>query len=255
VCALCRGGRINLCLERRSIGSAVNGGFTSYVIVPERNIHVLPDNVSFLSGALTEPLACVVHAVLETSHLVTGDVAVIAGPGAIGLLTAQVAKACGALTILLGTEGDEHRLEVAERLGVDHVQVVERNIYRDLVAELTHGAGADVVYECSGAQPAAQVLLDVVKRRGRYTQIGLFGKSVVWDLDQVCYKELAVAGSFATVPSSFDRALRLLAEGSVVIEPLVSGVFPVTQWQEAFDVFQNRSGLKTVLRPDEGAIA
>ncbi len=95
-CRYCRTGHPNLCLERRSIGSGVNGGFTSYVIVPAGNIHPLPDTVDFEAGALTEPLACVVHAVLTPRTIAPGDRAVIAGPGAIGLLTLQVVKAAGA---------------------------------------------------------------------------------------------------------------------------------------------------------------
>jgi L-iditol 2-dehydrogenase len=46
-CRYCRGGHANLCLSRRSIGSAVNGGFTDYVVVPAANIHPLPENVDF----------------------------------------------------------------------------------------------------------------------------------------------------------------------------------------------------------------
>src|SRR5205085_1269525 len=57
-CHFCRAGRINLCPERRSIGSAVHGGFTSHLVVPERNVHVLPEGIGYLAGALTEPLAC-----------------------------------------------------------------------------------------------------------------------------------------------------------------------------------------------------
>jgi L-iditol 2-dehydrogenase len=101
-CRYCRAGQVNLCLERRSIGSAVNGGFTDFVVVPARNIHLLPDNVDFRAGALTEPLACVVHATLTTPTVAPGDVAVIAGPGPIGLLTLQVVKAAGARAMVLG---------------------------------------------------------------------------------------------------------------------------------------------------------
>src|SRR5579884_3674902 len=68
-CRFCRDGRINLCPERRSIGSGMNGGFASYVVVPARNVRLLPDGVSDLAGALTEPLACVVHGALELPRL------------------------------------------------------------------------------------------------------------------------------------------------------------------------------------------
>jgi len=248
-CRFCRTGRINLCPDRRSIGSAVNGGFTSYLVVPERNVHRLPDDVSFLGGALTEPLACVVHGALELPRLVPGDVAVVAGPGAIGLLTLQAVKAAGATTIVLGTDTDEHRLRMARELGADFTFNVQRDAYREAIEDMTEGSGADIVYECSGAGPAAEMLLEVVRRGGQYAQIGLFGKPVAWDLDQVCYKELSVTGSNASVPSAWSRALRLMEEGVVKTEPLVSGVLPITEWRDAFDLFERRTGLKTVLQP------
>ena len=253
-CRFCREGRINLCPERRSIGSAVNGGFTSYLVVPERNVHLLPENVGYLAGALTEPLACAVHGALELPRVMPGDVAVIAGPGAIGLLTLQAVKAAGARVVVLGTGGDTHRLEMAARLGADRTFNVENDGYVEAIAEMTDGAGADIVYECSGAGPAARMLLDCVRRGGQYAQIGLFGKPVAWDLDQVCYKELAVTGSNASTPSSWIRALRLMADGAVNTEALISGIFPVTEWRVAFDAFEQRTGLKTILQPvEEGA--
>jgi L-iditol 2-dehydrogenase len=255
ICRWCRTGVRNLCPQRRSIGSAVNGGFTNYVIVPQGNIHLLPDGVSFLAGALTEPLACVVHGALEMATITAGDVAVIAGPGAIGLLTLQVVKAAGAAAIVLGTDVDEHRLQVARELGADAVCNVQRDDVAAAIADRTNGDGADIVYECSGAGPAAVTLLELVRRGGQYGQIGLFGKAVAWDLDQVCLKELSVSGSNASVPSAWDRALTLMASGAVRTEPLISGVYPVTDWSEAFDIFQRKAGLKTVLRPVEESAA
>jgi len=61
LCYYCRNGKENLCLNRLSIGSRVNGGMTKYVVVPARNIHKLPNNIDYTEGAMTEPLACVVH--------------------------------------------------------------------------------------------------------------------------------------------------------------------------------------------------
>ncbi|MFO7320923.1 MAG: zinc-binding dehydrogenase [Chloroflexota bacterium] len=249
-CRYCRSGHSNLCLNRRSIGSAVNGGFTSALVVPARNIHELPENIDFQAGALTEPLACVVHGVLSTPTVAPGDVAVIAGPGAIGLLTLQVVKAAGATAIVLGTDADASRLQLARELGADHVINVQADDPAPLVSELTEeGLGADVVYECSGAGPAAAQLLQLVRRRGRYVQIGLFGKPVAWDLDQLCFKELTATGSNASVPSAWSKALRLLADGSVQTKPLITHVYDITDWQEAFATFEGKRGIKTIFQP------
>lgn len=255
-CRYCRSGHVNLCLARRSIGSAVDGGFTRYLVVPASNVHPLPDGVSDHAGALTEPLACVVHAVLGARAVQPGDVAVIAGPGAIGLLTLQVARAAGASVVVLGTAADAERLELALRLGADYALDVEGDDVEGfdvgtLVRDLTpDGLGADVVFECSGAGPAAQQLLTLVRRRGRYVQIGLFGRPVAWDLDQVCYKELRVSGSNASVPAAWPRALALLASGAVDTEALVSDALPVSEWRDAFDRFEARRGVKLLLTPE-----
>ncbi len=250
VCRFCRAGQPNLCLERRSIGSAVNGGFTRYLVVPERNLHHLPDGIDDGAGALTEPLACVVHGALEMPSLTPGDLAVVAGPGAIGLLTLQVVKAGGARTVVLGTNADAGRLALARELGADHVVNVQQEDPTPLVMDLGAGFGADIVYECSGAGPAAQQLLSLVRRRGQYAQIGLFSAPVAWDLNQICYKELRVTGSNASVPSAWDRALRLMETGQVKTGPLISHVFALDDWRQAFDTFERREGVKLVFRPD-----
>lgn len=251
ICRYCRDGHTNLCLERRSIGSAVDGGFTEYLVVPAHNLHQLSEQISYREGALTEPLACVIHGVLLVAPTVrAGDLAVIAGPGTIGLLTLQVLKASRATVIVLGTATDSHRLSLARELGADYVVNVETRDVPALVQDASiQGLGADVVYECSGAGGAAQGLLQLVRRRGRYVQVGLFGKPVAWDLDQVCYKELTVTGSNASTPESWIRAIHLLSSGAVKTEPLITHDFSLSQWEAAFGTFTQKTGVKTLFRP------
>jgi L-iditol 2-dehydrogenase len=122
-----------------------------------------------------------------------------------------------------------------------------------IVRDLTGGWGADIVFECSGAGPAALSLLDHIRRGGQYAQIGLFGKPVAWDLDQVCLKELRVTGNNASVPSAWRTALRLLADGSVRTAPLISDVYPLADWEDAFQRFEQRDGVKLLLDPWDDA--
>jgi L-iditol 2-dehydrogenase len=245
-CRFCLDGAINLCPERRSIGSGVNGGFAEWVIVPERNVRRLPEELPFHAGALTEPLACVVHGALELPKVTPGDVAVVAGPGAIGLLTLQAVRAAGATVVVLGTAADHARLDLARELGAALTIDVTAEDAGESVRELTGGWGADIVFECSGAGPSAGNLLGLVRRRGQYAQIGLFGKPVAWDLDQVCYKELRVTGSNASVPSAWDTALRLLAEGHVDTGRLVTNAWPLASVADAFAAFERKEGVKHV---------
>jgi len=248
-CAFCRDGFPNQCPERRSIGSGVHGAFTRYVLVPAKNIHRLPANVDNTAGALTEPLACCVHA-LELTRVEPSDTVAVVGPGAIGLLAAQVVKAAGAQVVLLGTSTDAERLALARRLGIDVTVDVQAEDALGVVTGLTGGLGADVVFECSGAEAGAQLALSLVRRRGRYAQMGLIGRPIRWDLEQVCYKEIQVNGSFATVPSAWRKALRLMANGQVQTTPLVTHTFPIVDWQEAFSLFEERKAVKIALTPE-----
>ena len=248
LCPHCRAGMPNHCRRRASIGSGVHGAFARYVLVPERSVHHLPDGVDEWAGALTEPLACCVHA-LENTKVEPGDVTVVTGPGAIGLLMLQVIKAAGAQAVVVGTETDGARLALARRLGADDALAAPRDDPEKIVAERSDGLGADVVFECSGAGPAAQTALQLVRNRGRYVQVGLFGKPVTWDLEQVCVKEVRVQGTFATVSSSWRKALTLLRAGLVQTAPLISHRLPLAAWQEAFDLFERREGVKIVFTP------
>lgn len=248
-CRFCLSGCENLCPERRSLGSEENGAFARFMVVRERNVHLLPEEISFLAGALTEPLACVVHSTTECTVISPGDVVVVSGPGAIGLLTMQVAKASGATVVVCGLQRDKKRLKMAEDLGADLTINAEEEDPLATIMAMTNNEGADVVLEASGSGASAQACLRYVRRGGSYTQIGLFGKPISWEMDDIVYKEIKVTGGFASIPSSYVRALELMKRGLVKTELLVSDVLPLTEWERGFDVVEHQKGLKVVLEP------
>jgi L-iditol 2-dehydrogenase len=250
VCEQCRHGSYNLCPERLIIGYVYDGCFARYVCVDAERVHRLPPQVSTLAGALCEPLAVVVHAVLEQGRVQAAETVAVTGPGAIGLLTAQVAAAAGATVVLCGTGADASRLALARELGIEHALNVESDDVQGTLAELTGGRGADVFFECAGAQPAAQMGLSLVKRGGRYVQVGLFGKPVSVDLELLAYKEIQATGAISSHRESWEKMLYLLGTGRVRTEPLISHRFALQDWREAFRVFEAREGVKLVFVPE-----
>jgi L-iditol 2-dehydrogenase len=206
--------------------------------------------VDFIAGAVAEPLACCTHGVLEKASLHPGDVAFVAGPGAIGLLTAQILLAAGVEVILAGTHADAERLALAQKLGVKHTLEVDTQPVPALVEELTHGKGVDLVFECSGAAPAARLGLQVAKRGGQFIQLGLFGKPIEINWDQAVLKEVMIINSFASTWTSWEQALRLLRSGKVQTLPLISEVRPLHDWEAAFERFRNKQGIKFILTPE-----
>jgi L-iditol 2-dehydrogenase len=196
-----------------------------------------------------EPLACVTKAVFGIGDIESGEHVVILGPGPIGLLTTQVAKAVGAHVTLIGLRSDTTRLDLGRSLGAKQVLYAED---LDLIEQLTKAwgeNGVDVVIECSGAEPALGLALEIVRNQGRVIQIGLFGKTIKADLDLIVFKDLALRGSFASSPTSWKQALNLTSKGQVDTRRLVSDVFSLDNWQTAFTRAAEGTGLKVVVQP------
>lgn len=248
-CRYCRTGAYNLCANRRVMGYWVDGVFAEYVVAGAVRLHRLPDRTSFEEGALTEPLACCVHAVHELTGVEVGDFVAVTGPGAIGLLCAQLAKAEGAVVMIVGTDADRDRLAKAKELGIDYCVNLQERDPLEAVRELTEGYGADIVFECSGAAPAAAMGIELARKQGKYTQVGLFGKPITLDFERIAYKELVVTGSLAQRWTAWKRTIRIMELGKVDLGAVISDKFPISRWQEAFDKFEAKQGLKILLDP------
>jgi L-iditol 2-dehydrogenase len=237
-CAHCLAGRINLCRERRSIGSFVDGGFAPRLHVPARNLHRIPDWLDAHVAALTEPLACCCQSLLHPRRITEGDAVLVVGPGPIGLLAAQIAHAAGGEVHVRGTPRDAARLATAGALGF-------------ATSTTDHGAVGDfdVVVECSGHEAGMAFALESARRGGRYVQIGLAGKPVSIPFDLVCFGELSVTSGNASTPESWRLALELIAERRVDLAPLFSEAVPLAEWEHAFAATRSGVGIKYVLVP------
>ena len=248
-CLNCKTGKTNICTQKKLIGYWYDGAFANYIVIPAHNVQVLPDNVGFREGAVLEPLGCAVEAVVELTRVKPEDVVVVMGPGLIGQLVAQVAGLCGGRVVVAGTNKDERRLQLAGTLGAHELVNIEKDDLAARVNALSQGMGADVVFECSGAAPAARAGLNVLRRGGQYTQVGLFGKPIEIDFEQIAYKEAKVTGSLGQNWLNWHLALKLLKYGRVQIPPLVSDVLPLDRWESGFQAFSSGSGLKILLEP------
>ena len=242
-CEWCRDGRTNLCPERRSIGSFADGAFAPRLIVPARNLHRVPEHLDDHEASMAEPLACVCQCLLDPVTVVPGDTVLVTGPGPIGLLAAQVARALGGAVTVTGLARDHVRLAGAERLGFD-VQTAEEFSPPD--------GGFDVVVECSGTGPGATTCLDASRRGGRFVQVGVFGGDVTVPLVRVFERELVMSSGCASTPRSWRRAMALLEQRRVELAPLLSEVIRLADWEPAFAALRAGRALKIVFDPRLG---
>lgn len=251
-CAMCKSKDYNLCRERQWLGTQVNGSMAEFLLSREESVHVLPDHVSLLSASLTEPLACGVHAVIEKGNVGKGDVCVVFGAGAIGQMVSQVAKGCGASVIMAGLPNDRERFEIAAKSGIDRTVDQTKEDLNDIVMKMTKGDGADQCFECSGAVPALNKALELVKRKGTVVQMGVFpnAKEAI-RADLILNKEIVYVGSRSQKPSSWRTSIQMLAEGKIVPEYMVTAMVSLKNWKEGFEKAVRGEGAKGVIYIDK----
>jgi L-iditol 2-dehydrogenase len=255
-CEICKKGQPNLCETKTVLGVSTDGGFAELARSSYTGVHRLPDNVSYEAGALTEPLACATYAV-QNLNVQPGDCVVVYGPGAIGLMMVQLAKARGAGTVVLvGTR--DYRLQAGKELGADHALSTEAGsafFCEDIpgfVTDLTNGKMANGAVTATSGLAAMEQALEVTGRRSTIVYFGLPGdqdrlsvpvlNQILWD-KQIRFSWLA--------PNTWPAALQALATGLVSVAPLVNRTYSLADLTTALHEVKNRQGdpLKPVVTP------
>jgi L-iditol 2-dehydrogenase len=239
-----RRGFYNLDPTRKGFGYGVDGAMTRYVRVPARCLHSVPDNLSFEQACLTEPCCVAFNAIVENSRLKPGDRVVVIGPGTIGILCAAVAKLCGAEVAVLGLEGDKQRLKVAQQYGCDTFTGGASDWARQ-----RDGLGADCVVDASGVSDTLKIAMDLVRPKGQITKVGWGPTPLRFSLDPIVQKNVTLQGSFSHNWPVWERVISLLAGGTLDVRPIIGGVWPVTDWLQAFEKMHSGEVVKSVLTP------
>ncbi len=249
-CLYCRAGEYNLCPERKGFGYGINGAMASYVRVPERCLHRIPASLSFEHAALSEPCCVAYNCVAVKSKIRPGDVVVVLGPGPIGLLCAEMARIAGAGTLIVAGMGlDAARLEAARLLGATHTVNVQEMDLVDLVRSIGDGLGADLVIDAAGASAALKTALEIVRPGGQITKVGWGPQPLDFSLDPLVQKAVTLQGSFSHTFKHWEKIVALLAAGQINLQPIISRMAGLEDWQDCFDGMYDGKYVKAVLLP------
>ncbi|REC95392.1 NAD(P)-dependent alcohol dehydrogenase [Kushneria indalinina] len=211
----------------------IHGCLTPEVIHPAAFTFKLPDSVSFAEGAMVEPFAVGLQAVVKAG-LQPGDTCVVTGCGPIGLMVALAALASGASRVVISDVVDD-KLEIAAGYeGMIPVNVARESL-TERVAELTgDGWGADVVFEASGSPRVYDDALGCVRPGGAMVLVGMPVEKVSLDVVAAQTKEVRIETVFRYA-NVYDRAIELIASGKVDLNPLIVETFDFEQSVAAFD--------------------
>lgn len=254
-CPPCRRGNVNLCDRREVLGVSCGdyrraGAFAEYVVVPERILYRLPDNLSFAEAAMLEAVAVAMHAV-SLAPLRQGDIAVVVGAGTIGLLVQQALRAAGCSRVFV-TDIDSTRLALAKSLGAT-AGFLSAETSRQL-SDLTDGAGVDLAVEAVGLSQTVDLAISSVRKGGTVILVGNVTPEVTLPLQKVVTRQIRLQGSAASA-GEYPRAIELLSSGAIRVKPIITAVAPLSEGPQWFErLYAHEPNLmKVVLTPGEAS--
>jgi L-iditol 2-dehydrogenase len=252
-CGNCLAGHYTICENygdltagHRHYGFTAQGAYAEYVVSCAKSLHRLPGELTFAEGAMLDTAGVALQGV-RRGRVGVGDTVVVTGPGPIGNLTFQYARAAGAEKVVVVGRGP--RLAAAAAMGAVPVDY-EREDAVERVRELTGGVGAEAVIECAGSKEACSWAIGMARKGGRVVMNGLPVEAIEIPWSKVVLDELDMLGVRAN-PNTSGPALALIANGAVEAARIITHTFPLSEFGEALGTFVERrdGAMKVVLEP------
>lgn len=242
-CPACRAGNQHICQNLDFIGIDSPGALQRFWNVKASMLVALPPTLRLDHAALAEPVAVAVHDV-RRAEVASGDHSVVIGGGPIGILIATVARSLGAAVVVI--EVDDARRAVAADLGFTVIDPLTEDQV-GFIEEWTSGAGADVVFEVSGAAQAVMGATALAKVRGTLVIVAIHPEPRPIDLQRVFWRELRVLGTRVYQHADFEKAIELLDDGTIPAELMITSIEPLLRVQKAFDALRAGGELKVLI--------
>ncbi len=233
-CAWCARGLGRHCPSRTVLGIVNHDGcFAEYLALPVRNLHAVPDEIPDEAAVFTEPLAAATE-ILEQRPIERGTSVAVLGDGRLGLLVAQVLQQAGAHVTLVGHHG--WKLDLARVWGLKTLSADEEELAP---------ASFPVVVDATGSPRGLPEALRLVEPRGTVVMKSTFHEAAFFETSKLVVDEITLLGSRC---GNFAAALKLLSDGRVHAQHLVSKVFPLEEGLEAFQFLDQTACLKVLLK-------
>lgn len=252
-CRFCESGQYWMCEPHRMFGyfKDYNGGMAEYVRLPLKHarVHKVPKELPFESAVLIEPFACAYHCIEDRAAIGLRDTVVLSGSGTLGLGMVNIIRRKSPRRFIVLDMVDE-RLELAKKFGGDSV-ITWNPGKMDVVKairELTDGYGCDIYIEATGNPASVRQGMKMIRKHGRFVEFSVFGSDTTLDWSVIGDgKELDVIGSHLS-PYSYPYVLEGMKDGSICTDGVVTSVFSLENWEEAYAAAEKKGQMKIAFR-------
>ena len=225
-----------------------HGGFASAIAMEAARLYQVPASLSDTQAGLLEPATVAVHA-LRRTPMRLGDSVVVIGAGPIGLLVLQAARLSGAGTVVL-VEPEASRRELGAQLGADLVLDPSVENAQELIDAHLGMSGADVVFECAGIPSTIQTSVDLIRRGGVVSLVGVANGAATINAAGWLVKEVNLVSSIAYLHEDFEICKHLVADGRIQTDPLHTSTVSLGELDAAFTTLaEHPSEVKILVDP------
>lgn len=258
-CAACSKGDFVACAHRETMGCSMDGGFTSYVKIPGKLLKFyknclwrIPENLSFQEATLMDPAANGYNAVIQQGGLKAGEIVVVYGVGALGLMSIAAANVGGASKIIaIGMHSDRvSREAIARKYGATHFLASDEE--EDMVKRVWEIAGEDGValtIDAAGHPSITETAIKFTRNEGAIVRIGMSSVPYNCSLDSFALKNIRIMGHMGYNQESWRNCLALAECGKLDLKSIITCELPLEEYHKGFEMSRKQEAAKVVLIP------
>jgi L-iditol 2-dehydrogenase len=236
-CHPCTHGKYNLCESLKVMGFQTTGTASEYFAVDQSKIDVLPEAMDYNEGAMIEPLAVTVHAAKRAGDVKGLNVCVL-GCGPIGILLIQSLKAFGAAKVL-ATDVSDYRLELAKQCGADVTVNTKNAEFGRAMLDAFGPDKADIIYDCAGNDITMDQAIQNARKGSTIILVAVYAGLAHCDLAKLNDSELDLNTTMMYRHEDYVDAIRLVGEGKIQLQPLMSKHFAFQDYLAAYEYIDN----------------
>ena len=245
VCRNCKAGRRHLCKNTVGVGINRNGAFAEYLVIPYQNVVKVAKGISEDVAACFDPLGNAVHTALKFD--LVGEDILVTGAGPIGIMSAAIARHCGAKHIVI-TDVNDHRLNLAKKAvpGI-YTLNVSQDTLDTAIADLDMKEGFDVGFEMSGSEPAFAGMVDYMNSGGKIALLGLHSGQTVINWDHVVFNGLTIQGIYGREMFETWYKMMSMLQTGLDISPVITHHFDFRDYEKGFEAMNSGKSGKVIL--------
>ena len=243
-CRNCLAGRRHLCADTRGVGVNRPGAFAEYLSLPMTNVWVHSKDINLDVASIFDPFGNAVHTAL--SFDVLGEDVFVTGAGPIGIMAAAIVRHAGARYVVI-TDVNEHRLELARKMGVTLAVNPKQKNLKEVQNELGMKEGFDVGLEMSGNPAAFRDMIDNMAHGGKIAMLGIPAEKIAIDWNKVVFNMLTIKGIYGREMYETWYKMTVMLQSGLDISPVITHRFHFTEFEKGFAAMETGQSGKVIL--------